>query len=304
MADQAPETIELKPVKQLGEEAIGEAVGLPGANSLNLMLKVAEQVAGSALFPKAIAQNKNNMMAVMLRGRELGLQPMESLQSMYIVHDKIGMAAETMRQLMQREGIRLEWIKDDDEGATVKGTNPQTGYEYTSTFTKKDAQRANLDKGDNYQKYPRNMYRSRATSNLYRMMAKSSVGIYTVEELEDPSYLPQQGDAEKHAELRAQKIREAKTELANKEKQQPGERQPEAAEQEATVPETITADDFESEDRILIGRWLESVHSCRNTEAKQKFLAKWEDTRDALLEAAKQWEADQKQPKGQQGMGW
>jgi hypothetical protein len=156
-------------------------------DSINLLVKIADQVKGSALFPRDIGENRSNMLAVMLRGRELGMQPMESLQAMYVVHGRIGMYHDSMVRHMLRERVKLEWLRDDDDGAEIKGVRPD-GYAYTSRWSKDDSQKAGLlakDKNGNdsmHTKYPRNMFRARAVANLYRMLG---VGprVYAPEEL-------------------------------------------------------------------------------------------------------------------------
>lgn len=181
-----PETT--KSVTKFSAEHAKE-LGLPSPEAFNYMTAVVNQLKGSALVPQmerdaSPQQATANMLGVIMTGREMGLQPMESLRSMGVLKGKIWFHYDLMIRIMVQRGIKLEWVKDDEEGATIRGTR-EDGYSYTSFFGPQDAERAGLVKPDsNYRKYPRNMYRARAVSNLFRILGVGPQ-IYTPEEAID-----------------------------------------------------------------------------------------------------------------------
>lgn len=173
--------IEKQVTRWAAEDAL--SVGLPSVDSINLLVKITDRIRGTALCPASIGNNPANMLAVMLRGRELGMQPMESLQCMFVINNKIGMSYDAMLRHMRREGVKLNWKQNDDKGAEIWGETSD-GYQATGRFTADDAKQAGLSGKETYQKYGRRMYAARAVSELY---GKIGLGprMYSPEELAD-----------------------------------------------------------------------------------------------------------------------
>lgn len=167
-------------------------LGLP-LGSLRLAHQLVKQFLGTPFVPKFIAQSANpagTFLATILRGAELGFKMLESLSCLYLSPDgRLGMYGTAMIALMRKSGVHLEFteIKGEDGtpfGFTVYGKR-KDGDEYTSTFTRADAQRAGIT--GMHGKYPQFMTKWRATSDLFRTLCPDLSGgpVYSREELEE-----------------------------------------------------------------------------------------------------------------------
>ncbi len=141
----------------------------------------------SGLFPDC----KSPIEAVMkiVAGRELGLPGLMSLQKLYIVNGKMGMAGEVAIVLLQRAGYKIVHKYDNRDNPTaceVTLTHPQ-GNSFAWRFTIADAKRAGLVKpGGAWEKYPQDLLYYRALMSAARKFAPEALGGigYTPEELQ------------------------------------------------------------------------------------------------------------------------
>ena len=182
---------------------IVKSSGLDMVGSLADVLKLAETLAAArgGFIPDHF-KSPAQVAAVILAGRELGVGPMASLRSFYLVNGKLGMDASFVSGRMLAHGIGLEWLSDTDECASVKLTRPGCAP-YTSTFTRADAERAGLWGTATWRKYPRAMLRARAITAGARAYAADafSGSVYTREELSS-------SDEPVHVEVRAERVEE------------------------------------------------------------------------------------------------
>jgi hypothetical protein len=162
-----------------------KVAGLDMVSSLADVLRLAETLAAAkgGFIPDHF-RTPAQVAAVILAGRELGVGPMASLRSFYLVNGKLGMDASFVSGRMLAHGIGLEWLSDTDECASVRLTRPGCAP-YTSTFTRQDAERAGLWNSATWRKYPRAMLRARAITAGARAYAADafSGSVYTREEL-------------------------------------------------------------------------------------------------------------------------
>ena len=159
--------------------------GLDMVASLADVLRLADTLAQArGGFIPSHFQNSAQVAAVILAGRELGVGPMAALRSFYLVNGKLGMDASFVSGRMLAHGIALEWLRDDDECASVRlsraGMPP-----YVSTFSRGDAERAGLWGSATWRKYPRAMLRARAITAGARAYAADCFAgsVYTPDEL-------------------------------------------------------------------------------------------------------------------------
>lgn len=143
-------------------------------------------------------------------GSELGIGPIAAMQGIHVIKNKLSISAALMAALIKKSGRYDYRVKQAPSLCTVIFF--EGGKEIgRSEFGHDDAKRAGLG-GENYQKFPQNMYFARAMSNGARMhCADVFLGpIYTPEELgalvnEDgeiidvtPLPLPETAHAPKH----------------------------------------------------------------------------------------------------------
>lgn len=153
------------------------------------LMDLANMLARSALVPQALRGKPQDITLVCMRGREMGLTTMMSLQNLHAIYGKVGLSADLMRALCQAhpECEGFEVVEASPEKASVQVK--KKGWTSTAivTFTIEDAKRAGLVKpGGNWQSWPEDMCVARATSRAARRYFPAVVaGLYSVEELRD-----------------------------------------------------------------------------------------------------------------------
>lgn len=119
-------------------------------------------------------------------GKELGFPPITSMTGVYIVKGRVSLSAQLMASALIRSGYRYRVLTLDNNGCEIEIFDKTGESLGKSSFTAKDANQAGLSSGDNWKKYPRNMYFARAISNAVRFYAPDALGgppVYTPEEL-------------------------------------------------------------------------------------------------------------------------
>lgn len=144
--------------------------------------------AESGVFPdiKSAAQGYIKILA----GKELGLSPMQSLNSFYFVSGRLGIVAQAMGALVKKSGKYDYRITEHTaekcsiEFFRLNGEEKSLG---TSTFDIKAAAKAGIVNKDNWKNYPMNMLFARALMNGVRWFCPDAVSAFTysVEELQD-----------------------------------------------------------------------------------------------------------------------
>jgi hypothetical protein len=100
-----------------------------------------------------------------LAGRELGIGPIQAMVGIYIVKGRVTLSANLIAAAIKRSGHYNYRVKRmDDKGCAIEFFEGSTAIG-TSTFDETDARAAGLLGGDNWKKFPRNMYFARAMSN-------------------------------------------------------------------------------------------------------------------------------------------
>lgn len=163
-----------------------------GIETLKEPMVLGDVFAKSGMFPDIKSQAQ--AVVKILAGRELGLSPMESMNSLYFVNNKLAMFAKVMASLLIKKGkytYHIDKLDNTDCAISffkiVEGKEEKIGE---SIFTWQDATKAGLVNKQVWKDYPRNMLFSRTLVNGIRWFAPDTVcGYSAVEELED---LPEQ----------------------------------------------------------------------------------------------------------------
>jgi len=125
-----------------------------------------------------------------LAGKELGLTPIEAMNSLYIVNDKIAVLAATIASRIKKSAkydYKINKLDETECSITfLLVNNGETKELGISVFTIKDAAKAGIVNKDNWKNYPRNMLFARAISNGARWYCPDSLSsFHSVEELEE-----------------------------------------------------------------------------------------------------------------------
>jgi hypothetical protein len=138
-----------------------------------------------------------------LAGAEIGLGPIASMTAINIVQGKPAFSANLIAsKIKSHSNYDYKTVKVDEKGCTVeifqldpKSKKLESIGDFT--FAEEDAKRAGLLGKDNWKKYPKAMYFSRAISQAARLFCPDvfhSVIPYTVEELEPDIKLDETGE--------------------------------------------------------------------------------------------------------------
>jgi hypothetical protein len=145
-------------------------------------LRGATYLVKSGLCPQAI-KTPEAALFIILAGRDLGLSPVASLRNIHIIQGKVELSADMQLSLFASRGGRFRWLEVSETAAVIELHAPWLLAPHVSKWTMADAQRAKLG-GDNWQKYPKAMLRSRAiTAGLKDIGFDATAGVYAPGEL-------------------------------------------------------------------------------------------------------------------------
>ena len=172
--------------------------------------RLATDLANTDFIPAALRGKPAAIAAAMLYGREIGLEPMQALQSIDVIEGRPAISAEMARALALSAGHEIHVEESTTQRCVVRGRRAGTRDWTTITWTMDDAKRAGLDGRQNWRKHPRRMLQARATSELAHLLFADAVGgmPFTVEEAIDDSDAAGQIGAEQPART-AQRSRRA-----------------------------------------------------------------------------------------------
>lgn len=177
--------------------------------------KIAVELAKSTLIPSSF-KNPADAWYAILYGRELGLNPIYSLNNVAVINGKPGLSADAMLGLCMKNpefgGYSVDKETDDICTITMTRKFPNgTNLTRTVSFTIEEAKKAGLldTKSQMYSKYPKRMLRARAMAYVCReVFADIFAGTYTGEEMENipnkietPDYMVVEGTASNDNEL-------------------------------------------------------------------------------------------------------
>ena len=160
---------------------------IDAAQELPAIFQLSEALLGQSGFVPAHLKTKGAIAAVILAGRELGLPPMVSLRSLFLIEGKVGLYADVQLGLMAaRAGVKWKWIKQGHDGiAELEITRPGNAP-HTQRYTIEDAQRAGLAGKPTWKAHPSAMLRARCVSAAAKTCAPDVLnGVYTPDELEE-----------------------------------------------------------------------------------------------------------------------
>ena len=144
-------------------------------------------LAAGPTVPKRYRDKPNDMMAAVLVGKELGIEPMEAINSIFLVNGTISMTGKLMSALVHRAGHQLKVnIEATKSTCTVFRRQPDGELMEVGSisFGKKEADLAGLTDKETYLSYPTIMWTWRAVSQACR--------IYMPDVLSGVGYVPEE----------------------------------------------------------------------------------------------------------------
>lgn len=148
----------------------------------------AEILSASNLLPRAYQKQPANVFTAMAMGEALGLKPIEAINSINVIQGKPALSAELMGAMVRRAGhkLRITCTKNPPSATATLIRKDDPDAPFTVTWDEKAAARAGLwMSSPSWQKYPDQMMRARAVTEVCRMGAADALSgfVYTAEEL-------------------------------------------------------------------------------------------------------------------------
>lgn len=174
----------LPPRRPSAAEALGAlAAHVEAMHNAKLL---GDALADTELVPETYRGKPGNAGAAILFGAELGLNPIQSLQQIFVVKGKPAIYARTAVALLKGHGIVVQTVETSETSVTVTATDPRTGQVETSTWDIGRATTAKYTSNQLYTTDPQAMLYAKAAMEVCRKIAPDILlGIpYSREELE------------------------------------------------------------------------------------------------------------------------
>jgi hypothetical protein len=115
---------------------------------VNELMVYAQNAISSGLVPKSL-KTPEMAMIVMLKGRELGLKPMQSLNHIYVVNGAAAVDTKVLAALFLARGNSFFPVKSSADECTIKFSN-RAGDTFTFTMTMAECKQAKWDQTWDY----------------------------------------------------------------------------------------------------------------------------------------------------------
>ena len=158
------------------------------ARAMAAAKQLAEALTGTGMVPKQYQGNPEDGAAAIMYGDEIGLTPLQSLQSINVVHGTPGLDARTMVALVLAAGHEVWTESESPSKVVVCGRRRGSSRTERAEWDMPRAERAGYaSRYSNYKTKPVEMLYARAAATVCRRVAPDALkGLaYTTAELED-----------------------------------------------------------------------------------------------------------------------
>jgi hypothetical protein len=188
--------------------------------TLDDALRFAELLCKSSIVPKDYQGNAGNVLVAMQWGMELGLQPLQAMQSIAVINGRPSIWGDAMIALVRASGLMEAMREDIGDDQCTCHVKRKGEPEQSRTFTVDDAKKAGLwGKQGPWQTMPKRMLQMRARAFALRDIFPDVLrGMYVGEEAQD---LPREKDVTSEGEtIKAEppksRVEAVKAKLADK----------------------------------------------------------------------------------------
>lgn len=156
--------------------------------SLDEAMQFAGIMAKSSIIPRDYQGNQGNILVALQWGQEIGLAPLQAMQSIAVINGRPSIWGDAMLALVRGSGL-LEYIKEEptDGGCTCTLKRRGEPFEVERTYTVEDAKKAGLwGKQGPWQSSPKRMLQMRARAFALRDAFPDVLrGVHIAEEAQD-----------------------------------------------------------------------------------------------------------------------
>lgn len=166
------------------------AMGILNPASLSEALEMAKILADSSIVPKDFMGKPGNVLVAIQWGAEIGLAPLQAMQSIAVINGRPSIWGDAMLALVQASGMLesiSETLSDDAQVATCTIRRRGQAQAVVRDFSVEDAKKAGLwNKQGPWQQYPKRMMQMRARGFALRdAFADVLRGVAIAEEVRD-----------------------------------------------------------------------------------------------------------------------
>ncbi len=170
-----------RPVSQSANYAPNAAVA-----EWQVMKEMAQMMIATGFLPQGLGKPEQ-VIFVIMKGKEMGMGPMQALQHIQVIQGKLCLGPEGMlaQVLKHHPTTKIKYLQNDDLACTIEAF--KDGVSNTFSFTIEDATKAGLASKDNWKKYTRAMLRSRCVGEMCRALFPDAIQgcSYTPDEIRD-----------------------------------------------------------------------------------------------------------------------
>lgn len=147
----------------------------PSEHEWAILKEQASMVVKTGFLPAAI-KTPEQAIAIALKGRELGIPPMQAFAHIHIIQGKPTISAELMLSLIFRNcpGAVVNYVQTTSDSCVIEAKRPN-GSAARFSFTMDDARRADLLGKGNWKSYPGAMLRARAIAIMARALFPDAI---------------------------------------------------------------------------------------------------------------------------------
>lgn len=172
------------------------------------LIRASNMLSKSPVIPTNLKGNIPAIYSILLMGAELGLKPMQSINSIHVIQGRTALSAQLMLSIVKKRcpDFRISMKISGDKTSPVvivRGVRHGGDEEFETKWDMSRAGALGLIGKDNWKKQPITMLQWRAVSEVCRFLAPEAVlGIYTDDEAEDIQAVSGLNDPELEAEKR------------------------------------------------------------------------------------------------------
>jgi len=149
--------------------AKGKAVSLTGPQGdFDSAYRLAKNLAMSMIIPADLRGKPADVLVIVLYGQELGLAPMQAINTIDVVKGRPSLRANLWVALARKAGHKVRVIEETADSCTVRVIRHDDPEPHIVKYTLEDAKIAGLLSNDNYRKNPKAMLYARAASTCCR----------------------------------------------------------------------------------------------------------------------------------------
>jgi len=161
---------------------------LPSITEFELIQRMLKPMLASGFLPDTI-KNEAQALTIALKGRDLGIPPLQAFSHINVIKGKPTISSELMLALIFRRypQAKIVYKLNDNEQCIIEASRPN-GEPSVFSFTMEDANIAGLSGSYSWKKYPTDLLKARCISRMARsLFPECLMGCsYTSEEMGGP----------------------------------------------------------------------------------------------------------------------